>query len=228
MKFSLSEALADLLAQIHSRHAFQTELSGVWQRIWEVDELEAMNERLEHLQEQKSAAWDEYQRVRGPIRKFVTDLNLVLERLPLVPEWTEFKTALLLLRCDRSEAWMAPPRIPDLESVAFRLEEMLGLVQSLPNGKVAAAPKLSKRDQGLHDHIVNEGGDFRIMSNPELIARTKISQMRRLGFSESEQIRSALKRIRNASGFPSSIAAKRSNAVNRRIGQSASFSNVRT
>jgi hypothetical protein len=80
----------------------------------------------------------------GPFSK---DVLLLLERLPLKPEWDAYRQAVGCLNVGFRHSWTDPPADSALETLEMRLREMLDLAGGTQSGQVPRS-HASRRDRG--------------------------------------------------------------------------------
>lgn len=96
-------------------------------------EYEAQRAVYAKLNEQSSVLFLQFQETIAFIDPFRKDLSLLLERLPLKPEWDVYRQAIGSLEVGHRSAWADRPATSALATLEMRLREMLDLaIQSQP------------------------------------------------------------------------------------------------
>src|ERR1035437_4265425 len=89
------------------------------------------------------------------IGPFNNDVRLLLERLPLKPEWDVYRQAVGRLGVHDRGSWTDPPASPALETLEMRLRQMLDLAVQTQPGQVPRS-RASRRDRGPNLEICRQ------------------------------------------------------------------------
>ena len=98
-----------------------------------------VNAKVEKLRQKNTDSWNCYLASVAFIRPFLNEVELVLQRLPLKPEWHPFPDAIRSLRITGLGAWARMPPNHDLETLEIRLTEMRDLAKADARGKLKSA-----------------------------------------------------------------------------------------
>jgi hypothetical protein len=119
------------------------------------------------------------------IEPFSKDVLLLLERLPLKPEWDVYRQAVGHLNVGHRQSWTDPPANSALETLEMRLREMLDLARGTPPGQVPRSHaswrgrgpnlEISRRRVELEDNLRSELATVAL----ELRQPTDLSKLRK-------------------------------------------------
>src|ERR1022692_3563920 len=96
-------------------------------------ELDRQVSEYQKLNDESTRLWLQLTETIAFIGPFNNDVSLLLERLPLKPEWDVYRQAVGRLGVHDRGSWKDPPASPALET---RLREMLGLAVRMQRGRV--------------------------------------------------------------------------------------------
>ncbi len=162
-RFDLIESISDLLRRIEEGRKTVREAQSVKDSFWSAhanrvraDQLmqaqalrakvepagsQAMAELDRQLAERQKLAdesgdlWRQFNETMSFIGPFHEDVLLLLERLPLKPEWDGYRKALGSLKVSLHGSWTDPPDNSALGTLEMRLQEMLDLATRTQRGK---------------------------------------------------------------------------------------------
>ncbi len=97
---------------------------------------ERQRAEYEKLNDEASRACIEFQETIAFIDPFKKDVSLLLERLPLTPDWDVYRPAVAGLNVGHRGAWADPPASSDLATLEMRLREMLELAIRTQGGHI--------------------------------------------------------------------------------------------
>jgi hypothetical protein len=93
-----------------------------------------------------------YEETTAFIPTLVADIQELIQRIPLNPLFAGYRSAISELRSAEPGAWQDPPSIPDLDTLEFRLREMLKLVKTEdPKKPVSRHPRYKVIDSALQE-----------------------------------------------------------------------------
>ncbi len=99
-------------------------------------ELDRQRSELQKLNDDSSRLWLQLNETVAFIGPFNNDVSLLLERLPLKPEWDVYRQAVGRLGVGDRGSWTDPPTNSALETLEMRLREMLDLAVRTQPGQV--------------------------------------------------------------------------------------------
>jgi hypothetical protein len=110
--------------------------------------LERYRSKYNELQQELAVKECEYESATSFIGFIENKLNVLLQRLPLTPEWQQFTPNIAALRVAVPETWL--DHNPDLETLELRLRELLRLAtKSKSNKPIRLSPTNEKIDSAL-------------------------------------------------------------------------------
>jgi hypothetical protein len=92
-------------------------------------ELELQVAEHRKLVDQADELWRQLTEANGFLGPFIDDVHLLLQRLPLKPEWDAYRQAIKNINVRGRGSWVDPPGSPALDTLEMRLREMLDLAR---------------------------------------------------------------------------------------------------
>ena len=99
-------------------------------------ELDRQVSERQKLTDESNRLWPRFTETIAFIGPFSNDVSLLLDRLPLKPEWNVFRPAVRHLNVGDRGCWTDPPANTALEALEMRLREMLDLAVRTRRGQV--------------------------------------------------------------------------------------------
>ena len=99
-------------------------------------ELDRQISEFQKLNDDASSHWREFIETIAFLGPFSRDISLLLERLPLTPEWDAYRQAVECLNMTDRDSWTDPPANGAVETLEMRLREMLDLAIRTERGQV--------------------------------------------------------------------------------------------
>ncbi|MGD0778777.1 MAG: hypothetical protein ABSC05_38860 [Candidatus Solibacter sp.] len=99
-------------------------------------ELDRQVSERQKLDDESNRLWLRCNKTTAFIGPFISDVSLLLERLPLKPDWDVYRQAVGRLDVGERGSWTDPPASPALETLEMRLREMQGLAVRMQRGRV--------------------------------------------------------------------------------------------
>jgi hypothetical protein len=99
-------------------------------------ELDRQVSERQKLDDESNRLWLQLTETIAFIGPFSNDVSLLLERLPLNPDWDVYREAVGRLGVGDRGSWTDPPASPALETLKMRLREMQGLAVRMQRGRV--------------------------------------------------------------------------------------------
>jgi hypothetical protein len=124
-------------------------------------ELDRQMSEFQKLNDESSRQWLQFNETIAFIGPFSRDVLLLLERLPLKPEWDAYRQAVGCLNVIDREFWTDPPTNSPLETLEMRLREMLDLAggTQVGRGLIEHAPSRSEEHQAGRTSLRHRRGN---------------------------------------------------------------------
>ena len=97
--------------------------------------------KVEKLRQKNDNRWKLYTASTGFIEVFLGKVELVLQRLPLTPQWRPFPDEIRRLRIGGLGSWVKMPPNRDLETLEIRLKDMVDLARASANEAGSRIPQ---------------------------------------------------------------------------------------
>ena len=110
-------------------------------------ELDRKSSGFQKLNDESSRHWLQLMETIAFMGPFSKNVLLLLERLPLKPEWDAYRQAVGCLNVADRDSWTDPPANSVLETLEMRLREMLDLAGGTQPGQVPRS-HASRRGRG--------------------------------------------------------------------------------
>jgi len=147
------------------------------------EELAGHRAEFEKLSKQLDDQWRSYKSATAFLVPFGDALKLLLQRLPLKPEWDKYRDALSELRVGVDGAWMEPPTSPDLVTLELRLGEMLNRARSEQNP--AATQRVQVRPLPMPNGAAWRDIKIRLLSEHQFQVFVRGNQLPPTSFEEA-------------------------------------------
>ncbi len=91
---------------------------------------------LRTVTDESNDLWRQFHEAITLLGPFAKDVSLLAERLPVKPEWKNYRRAIRRLDVRQQNCWCDPPADPALETLEMRLQEMLELANKIQRKQV--------------------------------------------------------------------------------------------